>query len=481
MLYLKKMISIKLEIIRTGLYRFFCSLRDLIVFRINKTPNTPVEWLYKKGIKQYKDTKKTHSNVNKFYKAVENNDHELISQVINKELGVVDPLSFYTKQVYGPIYCKTTIKKYFDHHSKEFALDMLEIYCMYLLRDLKFSELNTNSKAIKYVELLKSLDPKHRHDLKANANFSNDTYYVSQFLLVPVKYWHSVLDNKIQPYKSGVDSLTTVDDYRKLHFDGKIPQLNVVDLNAPRRYPITGRDLAAVVHKDHPIQYPLNALKYLFVEHPTSRKSFDQTPGVIKFVDDGLPLIENLLTMASYNALRSAWYHKFYTSRVLRPEEFGYNVDQDVKGYNRNVLNKNNVIMKDVYSKINSYLLPGTYPEGSPTHPSYPAGHAVLAGAGATVIKAFFDENYKIPYYIPSENGLTLIEQPTKVKIGDELNKLMFNIAFGRNWAGIHYRSDGEAGIRFGEDIAMHVLSDYARSRCINFKFTRYDGEIVNI
>ena len=38
-----------------------------------------------------------------------------------------------------------------------------------------------------------------------------------------------------------------------------------------------------------------------------------------------------------------------------------------------------------------SYLLPMAYPEGCPTHPAYPAGHATIAGACTTVLKAFFN------------------------------------------------------------------------------------------
>ncbi len=31
------------------------------------------------------------------------------------------------------------------------------------------------------------------------------------------------------------------------------------------------------------------------------------------------------------------------------------------------------------------------FPEGSPTHPSYGAGHATVAGACVTILKAWFD------------------------------------------------------------------------------------------
>src|SRR5881392_3665762 len=38
-------------------------------------------------------------------------------------------------------------------------------------------------------------------------------------------------------------------------------------------------------------------------------------------------------------------------------------------------------------------LLPMAFPEGSPTHPSYGAGHATVAGACVTILKAWFDES----------------------------------------------------------------------------------------
>lgn len=47
-----------------------------------------------------------------------------------------------------------------------------------------------------------------------------------------------------------------------------------------------------------------------------------------------------------------------------------------------------------VFCKYGTYLLPIAYPEGSPTHPAYPAGHACVAGAGATMLKAFFLMNH---------------------------------------------------------------------------------------
>ncbi|MEM7163573.1 MAG: hypothetical protein AAF487_14165, partial [Bacteroidota bacterium] len=43
------------------------------------------------------------------------------------------------------------------------------------------------------------------------------------------------------------------------------------------------------------------------------------------------------------------------------------------------------------FNKKQGYFLPMAFPEGSPMHPAYGAGHATVAGACVTILKAFFD------------------------------------------------------------------------------------------
>ena len=65
-----------------------------------------------------------------------------------------------------------------------------------------------------------------------------------------------------------------------------------------------------------------------------------------------------------------------------------------------------------------------------------------------------------------------------------EIDKLVFNIAMGRSWAGIHYRSDTTAGARVGEDVAISILQDLVRTCTEDFEgfsFTRVDGTPVKI
>jgi hypothetical protein len=97
----------------------------------------------------------------------------------------------------------------------------------------------------------------------------------------------------------------------------------------------------------------------------------------------------------------------------------------------------------NVFGKFGSYMLPVAYPEGAPTHPSYPAGHSAIAGACATVLKAFFNESFVIPKLVQaSADGLSLLPfsgRPLTLTAGGELNKLAANI--GMAW--LVHRMDG--------------------------------------
>jgi hypothetical protein len=55
------------------------------------------------------------------------------------------------------------------------------------------------------------------------------------------------------------------------------------------------------------------------------------------------------------------------------------------------------------------------------------------------------------------------------ITVNDELNKLATNVALGRNWAGIHYRSDGIEGLLLGEQVAVRYLQDHLRSTDLPF------------
>ena len=131
-------------------------------------------------------------------------------------------------------------------------------------------------------------------------------------------------------------------------------------------------------------------------------------------------------------------------------------------------------------------LLPVTYPEGSPTHPSYPAAHATIAGACATVLKAFFSEDFLFPDAVDvSRDGFSLDRwNGPRLTLGDEIDKLAGNISYGRGAAGVHYRSDSTQGLLLGEAQAIGLLCDYSltyRERFDGFVLTRFDGRRIRI
>jgi hypothetical protein len=126
------------------------------------------------------------------------------------------------------------------------------------------------------------------------------------------------------------------------------------------------------------------------------------------------------------------------------------------------------------------------YPEGCPTHPAYPAGHAAIAGACATVLKAFFNEAFVIPNPVmASPDGLSLTPyKGSDLTVGGELNKLAANITLGRDTAGLHWRSDGIEGLKLGEAVAVGILTDL-RTTCREdfggFALTKFDGTVITI
>ncbi len=120
-------------------------------------------------------------------------------------------------------------------------------------------------------------------------------------------------------------------------------------------------------------------------------------------------------------------------------------------------------------------------------HPSYGSGHATVAGACVTILKAFFDQGYVLPFaYKPIKEGQELdvnMDNMDKLTVENELNKLAENIAFGRDWAGVHYWSDQIESLRLGEQIALGILEEQKLQYGENFSMTvpLFDGTSVRI
>jgi hypothetical protein len=138
-----------------------------------------------------------------------------------------------------------------------------------------------------------------------------------------------------------------------------------------------------------------------------------------------------------------------------------------------------------VFSAHGTYLLPMASPEGCPTHPSYGAGHATVAGVCVTILKAWFDEKFVLPSpVVPDRTGRLLNPYSgPDLTVGNELNKLAANVAIGRNAAGVHYRSDYTESVLLGESVALDILEEQKETYNEDFSFTltRFDGKTVTI
>jgi hypothetical protein len=146
--------------------------------------------------------------------------------------------------------------------------------------------------------------------------------------------------------------------------------------------------------------------------------------------------------------------------------------------------------LQEVHKRYGSYLLPQAYPEGCPLHPAFPSGHASVAGACATVLKALFDENLAVPDCVtPTADGQSLVPyKGPALTVRDELEKLAYNVAIGRCFAGIHWRSDAVRGVELGEEVAVSVLEDLVNTLAEDLqpvsraaRARRIDGGIVRV
>src|ERR1700730_17903097 len=157
----------------------------------------------------------------------------------------------------------------------------------------------------------------------------------------------------------------------------------------------------------------------------------------------GAPHLKALVAEVSQRALKAVWYMKWFVHRHLRPEAFGGLVHMNkTKQANypihADILNSEAV--SRTFDKHGAYFLPHAFPEGCPQHPSYGAGHATVAGACSTIVKAFFDESWVVPNpVVASDDGLSLVpytgSDAGQMTLGGEMNKIAANVAIGRNHA----------------------------------------------
>jgi hypothetical protein len=413
---------------------------------------------------------------------------------------LANPLAAYAFELEGDDPHQFTMIAPPTFRSGETAGEMIELYWQALTRDVPFAlydtHLLTNAAAADLSKSSAFRGPKENGAVTPVTLFRGDTHddltgpYLSQFLWldVPAGTLTTVQRNRVH---------VTDDDYmiaypEWLNIQRGFPPARVNVIDPTPRYLHTGRDLAAYVQRDFSYQAYLHACLILLAMRAPLKDDNPYTRSLTQggFITFGGPHVLDLVARVANAALKAAWCHKWLVHRRLRPETFAGRIHNSLTNsavqYPIHADVFNSAALGSVFHASGSYLLPMAYPEGCPTHPAYPAGHAAIAGACVTVLKAFFKEAFVIPNPVMvSPDGLSLAPyKGSELTVGGELNKLASNIALGRNAAGVHWRSDSVEGVKLGEAVAIGILQDL-RATCPEsfggFSFAKFDGTTLSL
>ncbi|MEM8774021.1 MAG: bromoperoxidase [Pseudomonadota bacterium] len=362
-----------------------------------------------------------------------------------------------------------------------------------------------------------------------------------------IEYGVLPIDQRVQSAKGCLDYMTDWPSWLDVQNGANFGGLDVFE--PTRRFITTPRDLATYVHFDQLYEAYLNAaLMMLGMGIPTSKGMPEPsyTGHRTAFATFGGPHILSLVCEIATRCLKAVRRQKFNYHRRARPEAMGgrltlacagkldelgcagdafqsmldqipnellhaivhHNQDQNTHAMAKMrrlaCKHKGAGLPAHIDEKCN-LLLPMAFPEGSPMHPAYGAGHATVAGGCVTILKAFFemfedcdskverkltfcdDKGKDQPIrYVPNADGSALIKDPKSqdaLTVQGELDKLAANISIGRNMAGVHYYSDYYDSLRMGERVAVGLLMEQSPSYVepVEMSFTSFDGDHVRI
>ena len=406
--------------------------------------------------------------------------------------------------------------------SAQTAAEQVEHYWGALLRDVPFDDYPSNALVAKAVADMNSLSflksaknmeypfPVTPENLFRGQIFGGDGNvmgpYISQFMVQPTFMGVQSLSQQYKTFLPGTSNefMTNPSVYQLIQDGGASGSLT---FDTIFRYVRNGRDLAAYTHVDTLYQAYLTAYLVLgTIGAPTNPGipyvgSKTQKSGITFGTSDAPGTIAEMANRAA----KASTFHKWIVNLRLRPEEYGALVQAKLTGttpapqaaaaLHGDVLNS--AVLPIINANYGSYLLPQAFPEGCPTFPCYPTGHGAVAGACITAIKFFYDCTKKIrpllkaigrDVVVPSDDGLTLNpytgSDADSLDINGELSKLAFNISLGHGvHAGIHFRSSSFWSILLGEQVALSILRDRAKSYAEPFTITitKFDGTLAKI
>ncbi len=361
-----------------------------------------------------------------------------------------------------------------------------------------------------------------------------------------IPYGSVIIDQRTVTHKNCVDYMTDWCSWLDVQNGANFKGADVYETE--RRFITTPRDLATYVHFDALYEAYLNAcLVMLGLGVPASKGFPEASPSGRRdaFATFGGPHILSLVTEVATRCLKAVRRQKFNYHRRARPETLGGRLtlsclgasqelgcagpgfdamlaempDAIVDAIVRHNADQNTAAMAKMrrldckgvcrpsacasaanFKKCN-LLLPMAFPEGSPMHPAYGAGHATVAGGCVTMLKAFFemftDCNSYVErplvngdgdpiVYVPNSDGSRLIKDRKSkgpLTVQGELDKLAANISIGRNMAGVHYYSDYYDSLRMGERIAVGILLEQAPTYgdAVESTFKSFDGDYITL
>ncbi|TKB67444.1 MAG: hypothetical protein E8D52_12790 [Nitrospira sp.] len=390
---------------------------------------------------------------------------------------------------------------------------------------------------------------------------------VSQFFIRPISYGVQTIDQKQVPYIAKQDFLTSHGDWLLAQNTGKdkygrdygscnnySDQLHrgasYYPAGNPVRYLSTMRDIARFVNRDALHQAYFNAALFLLgvgapldEGNPYRENRYSRE---LPFATLGGPDLLTLVSEVASRALKVVWRQKWLVHRRCRPEVMGGLIQMQRNGFggkkrdyglptSLSLTPAFKARLDDTLDEIKEHnaalnggagkgtlFLPMAFSAGSPSHPAYGAGHATVAGACVTVLKAWFEEDELLKTVFDNANrsastaktgpsdppgGTLTLLQPGyrkkstdledfcppqeytgadmgKITVGGELNKLASNVAMGRSMGGVHWRTDNTRSLRLGEEIAIEILRkrtmEYAE-RPVSFTFRSFDRQRVHI
>ncbi len=387
--------------------------------------------------------------------------------------------------------------------------------------------------------------------------------FVSQLMLIgtgkdvaasakgEIGYGTQLISQKNRSYNAGANFMTTWSWWLDVQNGANFKDfVSLAESANPPRFIGSPRDLSAYVHVDQLYQAYLNAALIMLGQKAEFDRGLPE-PGRIggvvtrdAFATFGGPHVLAALTEVSSRALKAVRRQKFNIHQRCRPEQLAAMITRFASGTHAGWSKQETAVYKEMHRQLagsgiltwvnalnkdatkhwenagqrwisaemsesaiqdeKNYLLPMAFPEGSPMHPSYGAGHATVAGACVTILKAFFElyegqdlaHGNPLPFFEAVKlapktkafesggNKLTASsENEEEITLIGELNKLAANISIGRNMAGVHFYSDYFDSVRMGERIAVQMLLDQMPTygEAVTMRLSSFDDDRLTL